>query len=93
MLSNGVILLLLYLLNKMVEPRKSYSLHFKNNDLKKLKENGGKVSQTSVECGVQRKNIQRWMPQEGLSKKSIQNRHVNSRERRKVDTEKLPTLC
>ena len=52
-----------------------------------MKENSGNVSQTSVECGVHRKNIKRWMAQEGLIKKSIQNRHVNSRERRKVTCE------
>ena len=61
----------------MEEKRKSYTIRFKSQVLKKLEENGGNISQTSRDFNIDRKIIRRWLSQRDLIVDSVRNRAIN----------------
>ena len=61
----------------MEEKRKSYTIQFKSQVLKKLKENGGNISQTSRDFNIDKKIIRRWLSQRDLIVDSVRNRAIN----------------
>ena len=68
----------------MEEKRKSYTIRFKSQVLKKLEENGGNISQTSRDFNIDRKIIRRWLSQRDLIVDSVRNRAINISSRRNI---------
>ena len=58
----------------MEEKRKSYTIRFKSQVLKKLEENGRNISQTSRDFKIDRKIIRCWLSQRDLIVNSVRNR-------------------
>ena len=61
----------------MEEKRKSDTIRFKSQVLKKLEENSGNISQTSRDFNIDRKVIRRWLSQRDLIVDSVRNRAIN----------------
>ena len=61
----------------MEEKRKSYTIRFKSQVLKKLEENGGNISQTSRDFNIYTKIIRHWLSQRDLITDSVKNRAIN----------------
>ena len=61
----------------MEEKRKSYTIRFKSQVLKKLEENGGNISQTSRDFNIDTKIIRHWLSQRDLIADSVKNRAIN----------------
>ena len=68
----------------MEEKRKSYTMRFKSQVLKKLEENGGNMSQNSRDFNIDRKIIWRWLSQRDLIVDSVRNRAINISSRRNI---------
>ena len=64
--------------------RKSYTIRFKSQVLKKLEENGGNISQTSRDFKIDRKIIRCWLSQRDLIVDSVRNRAINISSRRNI---------
>ena len=64
--------------------RKSYTIRFKSQVLKKLEENGGNISQTSRDFNKDRKIIRRWLSQRDLIVDFVRNRAINVSSRRNI---------
>ena len=68
----------------MEEKRKSYTMRFKSQVLKKLEENGGNISQNSRDFNIDRKIILRWLSQRDLIVDSVRNRAINISSRHNI---------
>ena len=68
----------------MEEKTKSYTIRFKSQVLKKLKENGGNISQTSRDFNIDRKIIWRWLSHNDLIVDSVRNRAMNVSSRHNI---------
>ena len=68
----------------MEKKRKSYTIRFKSQVLKKLEENGGNISQTSRDFNIDRKIIRRWLSQRDLIVDSVRKRTINISSRRNI---------
>ena len=63
----------------MLTSRKSYSLEFRLNAVKQLKENNGAVSGTAKLLGIDRRNLQRWRDDAARLQLTRKSRSCNSR--------------
>ena len=66
----------------MASQRKSYTVHFKLQALKKLEDNGGNVSATAQELDIHQKQLQAWRKQKQSLLKYSRNRHIDTKKKR-----------